>query len=175
MGWTFAYDRSFGRKELIAELRSPRRFGPQTQLLQACATGNHHWYLAKTTKPTGEEVIWIGLDLMQGGGKTGGWGHKAMDESCGPCYYDCPISYLDKVSEPTGYAAAWRDEVRHLHALLAALPVPAPGLVITYGGHQYKLVDKAGSNRGWLADRVSDGYRFRLKARQITHALRNAP
>ena len=92
----------------------------------------------------------------------------------GPCYYDCPISYLDKASEPTGYAIAWRAEVRRQHALLAALPTPVPGLVITYCGHQYKLVDKMGM-RGWSADRVSDGYRFRLKARQVSYALRNAP
>lgn len=169
MGWSFAYSRSYGRKELIAELRSPTRFGPNTQVLQACAIGNHHWYLAKTG-----DVTWIGLDLMAGGGRTGGWGYKSMDESCGPNYYDCPISYLDKANAPVGYAEAWRAEVRKQHALMAARPTPEPGLVITYGAHQYKLVDKVGDKRGWSADRVSDGYRFRIKPRQLSQALRNA-
>lgn len=168
MGWSFSCNTSHGRKDLIEQLRRPSRFGPDTELLQACAIGNHHWYLART-----KGVTWIGLDLMQGGGRTMGWGYKNMDESCGPNYYDCPISYLDKASEPTGYAIAWRAEVCRQHALLAAIPTPKAGLVITYGGHQYKLLDKLGY-RGWSADRVSDGYRFRLKARQVSHALRNA-
>ncbi len=169
MGWSFACDKSHGRKELIAELLRPSRFGPNIQLLQACAVGNHHWYLAKTG-----DTIWIGLDLMQGGGRTSGWGYKSMSESSGPCAVDCPISYLDKASPATGYAIEWRRQVRERHAALAAVPTPAPGLVITYCGVPYTLISPLG-RKGWVADRVSDGYRFRLKVKQVSYALRNTP
>jgi len=168
MSWSFACDKSHGRKELIAELRRPSRFGEGTQLLQACAVGNHHWYLAKTG-----DTIWIGLDLMQGGGRTSGWGYKSMSESSGPCAVDCPISYLAKASEPTGCAIEWRRQVRARHAALAAVPTPAPGLVITYCGVPYTLISPLG-RKGWVADRASDGYRLRLKAKQVSYALRKA-
>jgi len=41
-----------------------------------------------------------------------GWGSKDMEESMGPCYYSCPLSYLDIVPDPGGYATAWREQVR---------------------------------------------------------------
>lgn len=39
--------------------------------------------------------------------------YKVMDESMGPCYYDCPASIL-KLLSPTdsGYALAWRENCR---------------------------------------------------------------
>lgn len=164
MGWTFAYDPSFGKKQCVAELRSPGRFGDSTKLLQACTVGNQHWYLAQT-----DGVVWIGLDLLQGGGKTGGWGHKSMSESCGPCYYDCPVSYLDKASAPTGYAAAWREKVRQHHAEKTLKKVAhAPDTKVLYGGHTYQLVRSLG-RKGWVV-KTQFQNNVRMTSRQLAKA-----
>ncbi len=48
--------------------------------------------------------------------KGGGFGSKGMDESMGPCQYNCPLTYLDMVPDPGGYATAWRAKVRAWHA-----------------------------------------------------------
>ena len=38
---------------------------------------------------------------------------KQMPETHGPCYYDCPLEYLDMVPEPEGvFAGEWRAKVR---------------------------------------------------------------
>lgn len=169
MGWTFRCDPSFGRKQLIEDLRRPSRFSEGTQLLQACAKGNNHWYLAKTG-----DKIWIGLDLMQGGGRNQGWGYKDMDESCGPNEVDCPISYLDKASEPRGYAEAWRQRVREYHTTQAAKPKLAEGLVLKYGQHEYKLRYRCNGRKGWAVNRLDDGVAYRLTFRQINAALSRA-
>ena len=42
----------------------------------------------------------------------GDWGYKPIDESMGPCYWDCPVSLI-KQADPatTEYAAKWRKAV----------------------------------------------------------------
>jgi hypothetical protein len=54
---------------------------------------------------------------MKNGGFDYGWGYKSMDESMGPAYYTCPLSYLDMVPMPDSpYAREWREKVREYHA-----------------------------------------------------------
>ncbi len=181
MGWSFACDTSHGKKQLVESLRRPSRFGDNSKLLQACTVGNHHWYLARTTHPDGTATTWIGIDLLQGGGRNSGWGYKSMDESCGPCQYDCPISYLAKASEPTGYAIEWRNKVREHHAAKKARPEYAAGQVWQFGPHQYKLHTPSHRRRGWVVRRVSDGHVFRMpfaylaRAQHIPASTQEAP
>lgn len=41
-----------------------------------------------------------------------GWGYKPMDETGGPCYYDCPKAYLKEVDPPLNeWSAEWRKKV----------------------------------------------------------------
>lgn len=166
MGWTFAYDTNYTKDKLVADLRKPERFGPDTTLLQSSIRGNNHWYLARNNI---KGITWIGLDLLQGGGRTQGWGHKDMDETCGPCQLDCPISYLDKASEPVGYATEWRQQVREFHAKRSTRPIPTAGQVVTFGGHDYTLIRSAGPHKGWVVDNTA-GSRYRLTAKQLANA-----
>jgi hypothetical protein len=167
MGWTFAYSTSYDKKALIADLRRADRWAPGTELLKACTVGNRHWYLARTAG-----VTWIGLDLLAGGGRESGWGSKAMDETVGPNYYDCPISYLDLASAPTGYAVAWREAVRKQHAAKRATHKPAAGLVVKYAGVSYTLVRPNAPRMGWTV-RLTDGLaEYRMKSKQLSAALR---
>ena len=161
MGWLFKWG-IHNRKELIADLRRPERFGAGNELLRSVAVGNNHWYLAKTLA-TG--AIWIGLDLMKGGGRTGeGWGYKDLSEDSGPYVYNCPLHFLDKASPPTGYAVEWRKKVREHHEVQSARPVPTQGALIQYGGVDYRLVRPAAPRRGWHVTRMSDGKPFRMPA-----------
>jgi hypothetical protein len=49
-----------------------------------------------------------------------------MEESMGPCYYSCPLKYLDLVPEPDNrYAKEWRIKVRAYHARRKALVIGA--------------------------------------------------
>jgi hypothetical protein len=64
----------------------------------------------------GEKVTrYIRCDLLSYG-KEDGWGYKDMTESCGPNYYDCPLSFLNMTP---GAKQDWRDEVVKHHAALA--------------------------------------------------------
>lgn len=167
MGWLFS-QRWSNRAEMLAHLRRPERFGESCELLRTTAVGNNHWYLARV-KATG--VVWIGLDLMKGGTRSQpGWGYKDLDESVGPVEVNCPLSFLDAASEPTGYAVDWRQHVRDFHAKKKARPVPVAGAVVRYGGADYLLEHPWAPRKGWAVTRVSDGARMRMKAAQLAQA-----
>lgn len=167
MGWLFTYDIRT-RKELLDYLRRPERYGEHLELLRSTSVGNNHWYLCRDKR---DGKVWIGLDMMQGGGRTGhGWGWKDLSEDMGPVEVNCPLSYLDAASEPEGYAIEWRERVRAYHAARKARPTPAPGSVVEYGKHRYRLREPAGRRRGWYVDRVGDGMQFRMRANQLSRA-----
>jgi hypothetical protein len=55
----------------------------------------------------------IGCYLLESQ-KGFGWGYKPMSESEGPCYYTCPLQFLEITPLPDSpFAAAWREKVRH--------------------------------------------------------------
>ncbi len=123
MGWTFPYTTPT-RDALVQYLRRPERFGEKFELVRACATGSHHWYLIRE-RATG--LHWIGLDLLQGS-RGEGWGYKDLDESVGPNAIDCPLAYLAAPhAEREGWAKQWRERVREYHAKKAARPALVPG------------------------------------------------
>ena len=165
MGWSFAYSPSYNKAALVADLRSPQRFGPGWELLRSSVVGNHHWYLAK--RPDGK--ITIGLDLMAGGGRNEGWGSKAMGEECGPYYYDCPIGYLSQASDTDNATVIeWRLKVHAHHAKKTGRKAFA-GQVVSYGGDTYTLIAPAGPRKGWTVD-SSTGCRYRMNFKQLARA-----
>jgi len=165
MGWLFS-PRWTTRADLVRHLRRPERFGERLQLVRACVTGSHHWYLVRELA-TGQH--WIGLDLMQSG-RADGWGYKDMDESVGPNAVDCPLAYLDAPhAEPVGFAGPWRDRVRAYHADRRAKAAPVAGAWVSYGGRVYQLQRPAGPRRGWHVVDVF-GLAYRMKARQVSQA-----
>jgi len=162
MGWLFSY--TGGKAELLSKLRSPEHCAPHKMIANR-VVGNHFWSVVELE--SGQRFVC--LDLMASGGRQGlGWGHKDMDESMHPYYFDCPLSLLD-IAGPTNNPAsqAWREQVLKHHANRVK---PASGLYISYGQHVYRLDKPFAPRRGWWAYRIDDGSLWRLKANQIANA-----
>ena len=170
MGWLFSYDRSFGRKALIAERQSSYRAEPKYTLVKSIPTGNQLWSLLRH-KETSRTVIV--LDLMQGGSKDEdeGWGYKTMSEDSGPYHYNCPMSILKAADPPTSkYSAEWREKVLQHHAAKKARQVFTTGMVIEYQGERYILRTQASARRGWFVTCERTGTHYRLTAKQIANS-----
>jgi hypothetical protein len=133
------------------------------------AIGNRLWFLAQTRSGTHPGRKWIGLTLIDC--RNGQAAVKSMDETCGPCYYDCPLSFLAQADEPVGpYAGPWRARVRAFHAGRAAKRAARrAGTRISYDSTAYVLGHCLG-RRGWEVQRESDGLTFCMKSRQLGHA-----
>ena len=65
------------------------------------------WYVYEDIPEEEMEVVGVVL-LTYVRGKDN-FGYKAISETCGPCYYDCPKSILNKLtSTNNAYAKEWR-------------------------------------------------------------------
>lgn len=118
MGWLFTEDATRAdtiehlTKEQITETREFRT-------LRKCFRGNTMYALHEVGPRGGPLKKFICVYLLQRS-KGFGWGYKDIEESMGPNYYDCPVSYLDEAGEPsTQFAKEWRAEVRRLAAIRA--------------------------------------------------------
>lgn len=126
MGWY--YPNGVNRKELIAQRTEGWECESEKMLvtsrcLRHCYRGNVFsgvlWSIWKQTfTKDGEEVQqaqrWIQCDLLRC--DQGSWGYKPMDESMGPFYYSCPLSYLKAVPlDQYGGNAEWREQVNEHH------------------------------------------------------------
>lgn len=115
MGWLHGWS---DRASLIKHLTTAEKgAAPNTifETLAYCVRGNVLWKVvvisdvdASGTKK--ENNRFIECDLLSRGG--GEWGYKDIQESSGPYYFTCPISYLRMVPCPGNESALkWRAEV----------------------------------------------------------------
>lgn len=166
MGWLFSPSWAT-RADLVRHLRRPERFGDRLELVRACVTGSHHWYLVRE-RATG--LHWIGLDLLQSG-RGDGWGYKDLDETVGPTACDCPLAYLAAPhADRDGWAAQWRERVRAYHATRQARPALAAGLLVRFGGRVYSLLEPIGPRRGWRVRATDTGETYRMPAPYLARA-----
>lgn len=126
--------------------------------------GPRLWYLAERAN-----VRWIGLVLIEVRGAEVAVKH--MDETLGPYYYDCPLSFLDRASAPHGeHAAPWREKVRAFHALRATQRDQRSraciGQRVRLDKQVYVLQQSLG-RKGWAVSREVDGVRMRMLSRHI--------
>jgi hypothetical protein len=82
------------------------------------------WKVIEKRYELGGNVVqterFIGLDLLRSEHKC--WGYKALTEFDGPCYYDCPLTFLDLASPApnTQNSIEWRQKVRDHYEQLKA-------------------------------------------------------
>ena len=163
MGWLFGWRT---RRALIDHLVS----GNGVHTVKHCFKGNNLWAVQEYTYPedatsngephpkAGQTARFIALYMMKGRSDSrDGWGYKDMDESSGPYVLTCPVSYLDMVPDPGGYATEWRKQVREHHALKARKF--KVGTKIKYGGSEYEITKDLG-RRGYMISTQWSDYRM---------------
>jgi len=154
MGWTFGHST---KKSLIAHLtreQTSRTGDRRWDCVRHCYRGNAYkgvlWAVQTVTDTTTNDILtsFIGCYLLeydrsQGPGYV--WGYKDMEESSGPCYYSCPLAYLEMVPDPqTEHSTPWREKVRAYHAIrnrkLRRLTVYHATKGITLDGHKIDFI-----------------------------------
>ena len=116
MGWTGTYTTERSEDLVRREIEG----GGYNRVL---ADRGAKWWLVESVK-TGTVFAVIALVKRRTVGYHGTEVlTKLMDESEGPCYYDYPLAWLDRLS-PTDseYVLAWREKVRAHHAAKKSAP-----------------------------------------------------
>lgn len=73
--------------------------------------------------------------------RDGNFGYKIIDETCGPCYYDCPKSILDVLTETDSkYAIEWRKKCYETakQVSISKLPIGTE-IQFSYNGNEITL------------------------------------
>ena len=101
------------RKGMIRDLtKTEENEHGKWETLRHCMRGNNLWTKQRTTdKKTGKVITYVCLYMLQNHG-DGVWAYKPVDETMGPNYVNCPLSYLEGLSEPQGFAMKWRNNVK---------------------------------------------------------------
>ena len=120
MGWTFTIGAT--KADIVQELITPwtDSQGQAHRVLASRLVGHTLW---SVWEHQGQRLILCCLLERS----PDGWGYKDMDETMGPCYYDCPLQFLDLASPPPTpgyYSPEWREKVRAYHRSLQAHPTP---------------------------------------------------
>lgn len=139
-------------------------------LLAKYFSGNHLWCVFEVeSKPQFpgspvEKSRWIELFLISRWGE-GNWAYKPMEESTGPYYYSCPLSFLDMVPEPPRPKdyQDWRAKVREFHARKAQTLVVGQ-VVRLINGQDYTIVEVGRRIRG----RDKYGITYRIPRSMLT-------
>lgn len=111
MGWLFTYDAT--KADVIRDLTAPEENETRRwETIAHCVRGNVLWSVIEITyKQDPQRKRFIACHLLARR-KGYGWGYKDMEESIHPCYYSCPLKYLDMAPVAN---ADWRAGVRAYH------------------------------------------------------------
>lgn len=162
MGWLFTQGAS--RRDIIDDLTRDQSTDEKVfRTLRKCFRGNT-MYALHESGPVGDTRKWLCVYLLQRDANYG-WGYKDMDETMGPCYHDCPVSYLDEADPPPegGYAAEWRAEVRKRAAARAARKPKLHEKWRLSNGHVYRII----SLRPLGGTDIQTGGRYRIPRKML--------
>lgn len=166
MGWLFGY---YTRKELGDHLIS----GNGVTTVKHCWTGNNLWAVQENS--VGQRFL--ALYLCKGSPTVKddpfNWGYKDLDESAGPNYYNCPLSFLDMCPDPkVGYSTEWREKVKAYHAK-RALRLKVGDRIMLDGKYECVVTESLGRS-GYMVDAVTAHQMWRLPLRYM-HRVTLAP
>ena len=176
MGWTFG---NFWRtKQDVVEHCID--WGTRFATLNHSVRGNRLWVLLQYNEGERKGDVFVALYLLSNSG--GEWGYKDLDDTVGPYYYDCPLSYLTKTIE-SGRALSestksWHENVRKYHAeqrskkkeVTKMASKLKPGVVLEFCDKQYKLCEKYPGRKGWEVRCLDDNKIYRMMHKQVYQA-----
>ena len=123
MGWT-SYNATHynknGQVDVIAEVNSILNWESEYQKCEVLKSSRHgstvYSAVKSTNKTNGFEQVFATIFLTSVDNRSYyNFSYKDMDETCGPCYNDCPKAILDLLT-PTDskYANDWRNACREV-------------------------------------------------------------
>jgi hypothetical protein len=122
MGTTFTNAKYYKNGKVDRKMECDSQLNFETEkttnrVLKSTMKGSVYYAAVETVqKETGKREVWAAVFKTYGQDRKDpyfNFGYKGMDESMGPCYYDCPASILDLLT-PTDseYANNWREKCR---------------------------------------------------------------
>ena len=124
MGWLFPYDAD--TKEWLVKDLTKESINRESKVkfttVKHAVRGNNLWSVIRRENPDGTAIQFIVLFKMAFDKDSKTWGYKDIEACCGPCEIDCPVKFLDMVSEncKTSYYPDFEKSVRERSKRMSA-------------------------------------------------------
>jgi hypothetical protein len=165
MGWSGeVYPVSRTKKEFVEkELKSFENSGYEVHAHKSTSSGLY----AVMTTPKGEKFLMCAMIRKE---SNGGFMIKTMEESMGPCMYDCPLSFLEMLPEATGYAVEWREKVRAYHESKKAKKSIGEGSRVYIDGNKEEVfkVGPKYNTRSYIIVSEANGARYKCPKNRMS-------
>lgn len=144
------------------ELKGSKDFA----LLERSIYGKEVYSLYENIK-SGDRFIMV--DLITHG--DGEWCIKSMDETCGPCYYNCPEYILVQSTSMQPMAIEWREACRNIRRLKRKNIDAAKKLVVDdivyYRGKKLTYVRPYNKSYSQIVCRTEEGEIYRYPVKEV--------
>lgn len=175
MGWTSSYNWQ-SKKDVIEEVTSSVHWGKKFNILNQSLRGNNLWVLVEYAEGDRKGNQFISLFLLSKFDE--GYAYKDLDESCGPYYYNCPLSFIKSAEIAGGYlsetAKDWREKVKSFHKQQSEKRQKAQslksGMKVKLYGVIYELIEKYSGRQGWEVKSLNDNRTYRMNCKQVSKA-----
>lgn len=171
MGWD-VYDIRYTKEAVLRDLD---KAGSSWELLASRLIGKVYWQVFSIPCQKNGVKRAIFCTLIERLNPDDGYAVKCMDEAMGPCYYDCPMKFIE-IAGPSTHEGVnnWRREVAKYHEKRKSIDVMArevkPGRVVVYGGKSYELIEPY-KRSAWLVRQVETGVNFRMPKTMLREAI----
>lgn len=155
------------RQMLLRDFHFDRADGKFSHVVASAKGRGVFWVLCEcryqevTEGPFIESTVIICVKMSSAGGWTY---YKEMDISCHPLYYDCPKSWLDRVTISGKYAEEWLENARAYHSKQNKI---GKGMQFTYMGVLYELEKYYGGGYWVVIDLLNGGRRYKMSSKNI--------
>lgn len=139
----------------------------KVEVLKSALRGTRIWFAIRCTiKKTGETYVMATLAMTNYDPRQCWFYIKMVDETCGPCYYDCPKSILDMLSEPRNeWSKNWREGCEEARKKLKLSDLPFGTVIELHDRDHIRLmVFKTYTGLRWY---VNEEKHYRMTAKSV--------
>jgi hypothetical protein len=160
------------RKMLLRDFQFDREDGKFSHVLASAKGKGGFWILTenrwneKVGDPFIDAILATFVKMDYGSGMTY---FKEIGIECGPCYYDCPKSWLEKVTPISKYGEEWLEKAKAYHSNRQQI---GKGLKFQYFGTLYEVEEYHGGSMWIVVDHTSGTRtRYKMRSSNICEAL----
>lgn len=173
MGWS-SYPNTV-KQDIVNKIITNRYWADGVEVVKHSLRGRQLWLLLMSIEKNGGQQYFISLALVESDRRDRTVNVKHISESCGPAYYNCPLSFIMQASpvEPGSFADKWRKEVMEYHKSRkkASSNYIPEGARIANDNQTFELQGK--HSKGWrLAIDVDTAMTFRISTRTLNEFVR---
>lgn len=164
MGATGVYQSMAETKKMILRDYSFKNDLLESSVLKNASGKGGMWIFRKIIQPQIEKTFYT-IDFIKMSHRNGETVYREYNFESGPCYYDCPIRWLNFIVPETKYGIEWVEKVKKIQDLKIV-----PGMNVKFGNREFVTINQM-TNKFWCVKSISENKIYKLDKENIINYL----